>query len=71
MLLGLLEPEPEPEPELDPEPAAETEPGRAGLPSGATAPFPDDLVGGDRGRFLRKKKSLGLYSDSCSYRQVW
>lgn len=59
MLLGLLEPEPEPE--LEPEPAAEAEPRKAGLPSGATTPFPDDLVGGDRGRFLRKKKKSWGY----------
>lgn len=44
VLLGLLEPDPDP----DPEP----EPGRAGLPDGAAGPLPDDLGGGDRGRFL-------------------
>lgn len=54
VLLGLLEPEPEPEP------AAEAEPGMAGLPIGGAGPFPEDLGGGDRGRFLRKRnKSLG------------
>lgn len=49
VLLGLLEPEAEP--------AADTEPGAAGLPDGATGPFPDDFGGGDRGRFLLKDKS--------------
>lgn len=48
VLLGLLELEPEPEPE----PAAEEEPGKASLPAGAAGPFPDDLGGGERGRFL-------------------
>lgn len=48
VLLGLLEPDPEP----DPEP----EPGRAGLPDGAAGPLPDDLGGGDRGRFLSEEK---------------
>lgn len=47
VLLGLLEPEPEPDPD----------PGRAGLPDGAAGPLPDDLGGGDRGRFLGKEKS--------------
>lgn len=49
VLLGLLEPDPEPEP------AAEPEPGAAGLPGGAAGPLPEDLGGGDKGRFLRKK----------------
>lgn len=53
MLLGLLEPEPE----LEPEPAAEAEPGGGGLPEGAAGPLPEDLGGGDRGRFLRKRSS--------------
>lgn len=53
VLLGLLEPEPELEP------AAETEPGAAGLPEGAAGPFPDDLGGGDRGRFLLSPWSPG------------
>lgn len=35
----------------------EPEPGTGGLPEGAAGPFPDDLGGGDRGRFLSKKKS--------------
>lgn len=52
MLLGLLEPEPEPEPD----PAVEPEPGAAGLPDGTAGPFPDDLGGGDRGRFLWREK---------------
>lgn len=42
VLLGLLEPEP----------AAEAEPGTADLPEGAACAFPDDLGGGDIGRFL-------------------
>lgn len=50
-MLGLLEPEPELEPEL----AAEAKLRAAGLPDGAAGPFPDDLGGGDRGRFLRKR----------------
>lgn len=45
VLLGLLEPDPEPDP------------GRAGLPDGAAGPLPDDLGGGDRGRFLSEEKS--------------
>lgn len=48
VLLGLLEAEP----------AADAEPGTAGLSSGAAWPFPDDLVGGDRGRFLREKTKV-------------
>lgn len=52
VLLGLLEPEP----------TAEVEPGAGGLPDGAAGPFPDDLGGGDRGRFLRKgSRSRGTY----------
>lgn len=47
VLLGLLEPAPAPEPE----------PGSGGLPDGAAAPFPDDLGGGDMGRFLSTGKS--------------
>lgn len=47
VLLGLLETE------LEPEPVAEVEPGSPGLPSGANDSFPDDLGGGDKGRFLR------------------
>lgn len=48
VLLGLLEPAPAPEPE----------PGSGGLPDGAAAaPFPDDLGGGDMGRFLSTEKS--------------
>lgn len=67
MLLGLLEPEPEPEPE----PAAEAEPGAAGLPDGAAGPFPDDLGGGDRGRFLRKRsRRCNFYSCSLKYK-MW
>lgn len=46
VLLGLLEPE------LEPDPAVEVEPGGGGLPDGTAGPFPDDLGGGDRGRFL-------------------
>lgn len=46
VLLGLVEAEP----------AADTEPGAAGFPDGAAGPFPDDLGGGDRGRFLLKDK---------------
>lgn len=44
VLPGLLEPEPEP--------AAETEAGATGLLDGATCPLPEDLAGGDMGRFL-------------------
>lgn len=47
VLLGLLEPEPAPEAEA----------GTAGLPEGAIGPFPEDLGGGDRGRFLKKENS--------------
>lgn len=51
VLLGLLEPTPAPEPE----------PGSGGLPDGAAAPFPDDLGGGDMGRFLStEKKEQGV-----------
>lgn len=47
VLLGLAEPEPEAEPEPDPAP------GPGGLPADmAAGPFPKDLGGGDRGRFL-------------------
>jgi len=46
VLLGL------PEPDAELEPAA----GGGGLLDGAAGPFPDDLAGGDRGRFLRKTK---------------
>lgn len=49
MLLGLLEPEP----------VAEVEPGAAGLPNKGTGPFPDDLGGGDRGRFLSPWGGMG------------
>jgi len=55
VLLGLLEPEPE----LEPEPVAEVEPGAGGLPDGAAGPFPDDLGGGDRGRFLSPWGGMG------------
>lgn len=44
VLLGLFEPAPNP--------------GTGGLPVGAAAPLPDDLGGGDRGRFLRKVNKL-------------
>lgn len=54
VLLGLLEPEPE----LEPEPAADAEPGPAGLPDSAAGPFPEDLAGGDRGRFLRTESQI-------------
>lgn len=53
VLLGLLEPDPE----LEPEPAAEAEPGVAGLPDGTTGPLPDDLGGGERGRFLKERST--------------
>lgn len=36
----------------EPEPAAKAEPAAGGFPEGVTRPFPDDLGGGDRGRFL-------------------
>lgn len=49
VLLGLLEPEP----------AAAVEPGAAGLPNKGTGPFPDDLGGGDRGRFLSPWGGMG------------
>lgn len=39
----------------EPEPAADAEPDGGGLPGGISGPFPDDLEGGDRGRFLRKE----------------
>lgn len=58
VLLGL------PEPVL----VAKAEPGTVGLPSGAAGPFPDDLGGGDRGRFLRNRKiwsGLHFYSCQC------
>lgn len=56
VLLGL------PEPVL----VAKAEPGTVGLPSGAAGPFPDDLGGGDRGRFLRNRKIwLHFYSCQC------
>lgn len=61
MLLGLLEPEP----------VAEAEPGTAGLPNGAAGPFPDNLGGGDRGRFLRERKRSSVYIFySCQYIQA-
>lgn len=63
VLLGLLEPEPEP--------VAEAEPGTAGLPNGAAGPFPDNLGGGDRGRFLRERKRSSVYIFySCQYIQA-
>lgn len=55
MLLGLLEAAPE------------AEAGTAGLPDGAIGPFPDDLGGGDRGRFLKKEKS----SEVCRGASEW
>lgn len=64
MLLGLLEPEPEPEPE----PAAEAELGVGGLPDGAAGPFPDDLTGGDRGRFLKKGSKSSNFTHVISLR---
>lgn len=48
---------------------AKAEPGTVGLPSGAAGPFPDDLGGGDRGRFLRNRKiwsGLHFYSSSIN-----
>lgn len=49
VLLGLPEPELEAEPEPDPAPGA------GGLPADTAAgPFPEDLGGGDRGRFLER-----------------
>lgn len=61
VLLGLLEPEP----------VAEAEPGTAGLPNGAGGPFPDNLGGGDRGRFLRERKRSSVYIFySCQYIQA-
>lgn len=61
VLLGLAEPEPEAE--LEPDPA----PGAGGLPADmAAGPFPEDLGGGDRGRFLNlkvgKEPNLVFYS---------
>lgn len=59
VLLGL------PEPVL----VAKAEPGTVGLPSSAAGPFPDDLGGGDRGRFLRNRKIWsGLHFYSCHYK---
>lgn len=49
VLLGLLEPEP----------VAEVEPGAGGLPNKGTGPFPEDLGGGDRGRFLSPWGGMG------------
>lgn len=50
VLLGLAEPEPEAGPEPDPGPGA------GGLPPDAAAgPLPEDLGGGDKGRFLNLK----------------
>lgn len=60
MLLGL----PEPNPELEPEQAAEAEPGVAILPCGVARVFPDDLGGGDRGRFLRRETEVKVISTS-------
>lgn len=49
MLLGF------PDPELE----AEAGPGAAGLPADTAVPFPEDLDGGERGRFLNKKVLRG------------
>ena len=54
VLLGLPEPEPEPEP--GPEPEEGPGPGAACLPDGVDGPFPEDLVGGDSGRFLLQER---------------
>lgn len=50
MLLGLLEPDPAPDAGL----------GVTSLADGAAGLFPDDLGGGDRGRFLRRQTELSV-----------
>lgn len=55
VLLVLPDPDPEPAPGEGPE----AEPGGGGLPEGMAGPFPDDLGGGDRGRFLSPWGGMG------------